>query len=399
MKIAVFHNLPSGGAKRALFEWTRRLAVSHVIDVYTLSTADHGFCDLRLFTQNYYIDNFFSRKLFKTPWGRLNQLQRLRDLNDLDHLYQKIAKRINSGNYDLLFAHPDIFTLIPRLLVYIKIPILYYLHEPFGHGFVRHFSETEDSGINWRGMLDRFDPLIWIYHAQLERIRRQSVQKANLLLSNSEFTQEITQNAYEVIAPICHYGVNLEGFRPLKDILRENFVLSVGELSPRKGFDFIIKSLGYIVMQKRPILKLACNKVDEQERMKLQDLAAQNGVNLEILIDLSTDELRILYNKARFCVYSPVLEPFGLVPLEAMACGTAVVGIKEGGVKESVVHEQTGLLIERDIKKFSEAILRLLDNPTLAEQYGENGRDYVLKNWTWERSTEQLEEHFAHLVH
>ena len=83
----------------------------------------------------------YAAKIFNSPFGRLNQLQRWRDLNDLDRLHKRIARQINSADYDLLFAHPEIFTLIPRLINYIDIPVVYYLHEPFGPGFVRQSGE------------------------------------------------------------------------------------------------------------------------------------------------------------------------------------------------------------------------------------------------------------------
>ena len=73
MRIALFHNAPSGGAKRAIYEWTRRLTEHHQIDVYTLNSADHDFCDIRPFVQQYQVFDFAPRKLFNSPWGRLNQ--------------------------------------------------------------------------------------------------------------------------------------------------------------------------------------------------------------------------------------------------------------------------------------------------------------------------------------
>ena len=84
MRIALFHNTPSGGAKRAIYEWTRRLAANHLVDVYTLSSADHDFCDIRPFVEQHYIFEFQPRGLFGSPWGRLNQLQRWRDLGTFD---------------------------------------------------------------------------------------------------------------------------------------------------------------------------------------------------------------------------------------------------------------------------------------------------------------------------
>jgi len=78
-----------------------------------------------------------------------------------------------------------------------------------------------------------------------------------------------------------------------------------------------------------------------------------------------------------------------------MACGVPVIGVSEGGVAESIVHERTGLLVERDPEKFAGAMQHLLSNPDLALEYGRNGREHVLRHWTWDQSTESVERHLA----
>lgn len=390
MRIALFHNLPSGGGKRALYEWTRRLAQEHTIDVYSLATADHEFCDLRPFVSQHHVFDFAPHRLFKSPLGRLNQLQRFRDLGDLERVNRAMAKQINAGKYDILFAHTCMFTFIPVLMQYIEIPSIYYLHEPFGPGFVRIIDRPYLHTNGLRNSVDRLDPLIALYQHSLLALQKRSIQKTDRLLSNSQFTSDCMRLAFGVDALFCPIGVDVETFQPLPGTQRENFVLSVGELSPRKGFDFIVESLGQIAENKRPLLKLACNTVQDNELRYVQDLAKRYHINLEVLSKVDAKELRILYNRARFCVYAPVMEPFGLVPLEAMACGTAVVGVREGGVQESVLHEHTGLLIDRDPKQFGKAIKSLIDNPSLAETYGCNGREHVTQNWTWEKSTAML---------
>jgi glycosyltransferase involved in cell wall biosynthesis len=108
--------------------------------------------------------------------------------------------------------------------------------------------------------------------------------------------------------------------------------------------------------------------------------------------------LAIEYNKARLCVYAPVKEPFGLVPLEAMACGTPVVGVREGGVSESVRHGETGLLTERDPRQFAEAIISLLNDPERRTQCGCQGRIFVEKQWQWEQSVRDLERHLTEVA-
>lgn len=398
MKIAIYHNLPSGGAKRALFEWSSRLSQRHELSVYSLSTADHNFCDIKPFTQNHRVMDFSPRKLLRFPAGRFNQFQRWKDLKDLERLHIQIAKEMNTGEYDLLFAHADMFTLIPSILSHIEIPSIYYLHEPFGASLVAPVRTDSSFPAKIRGYMNRMDPLISLYWRQLEMVRSRALLNTDLLMSNSKFTSEHIERSYGVSSVLCQYGVNLEGFRPIPDTVRSNFVVSVGELSVRKGFDFVIESLGQIPSVDRPLLKIACNSIVPSEKAYIEKLAADYCVRLEILFGLNTDELRLLYNAARFCVYAPILEPFGLVPLEAMACGRAVVGVKEAGVKESVLHEVTGLLTSRDSKEFGAAILRLLKDPFLADTYGQNGRNYVLENWSWEKSVDQLEKHMQQVV-
>jgi glycosyltransferase involved in cell wall biosynthesis len=163
--------------------------------------------------------------------------------------------------------------------------------------------------------------------------------------------------------------------------------------------DFLIESLGYIPEIKRPSLKIACNSVNDNEREYICSLADRLDVDLHILIDQNTEQLARLYNEASLCVYAPVLEPFGLVPLESMSCGTPVVGVREGGVQESISHEVTGLLIERNPRIFGEAIQNLLSNPELISEYGRRSRAHVTENWTWNRSFLELEQYLVNCVY
>jgi hypothetical protein len=72
MKIALYHNLPSGGGKRALYEMVVRLAAHHEIDAYSLSMADHDFCDIRPYCRRRIVFPFRPLPL-DPPFGRLNQ--------------------------------------------------------------------------------------------------------------------------------------------------------------------------------------------------------------------------------------------------------------------------------------------------------------------------------------
>lgn len=396
MRIALFHNLPSGGAKRAVYEWTRRLTTTHHIDVYTMSSANHDFCDIRKFVQEYHIFNFTPHKLFKSPLGRFNQLQRWRDLEEIHRINRHIAEKINAGSYDVVFVHSCLYTRIPSLLSFIQVPTVYYLHEPFGNASKRQFCRPylKNEG-GWRKVINQFDPFVNLYQSRLAKMRLSSINHADLLLANSLYTQKQMRLEYNVDSPVSYCGVDIENFYPIQGVAKENYIISVGELTPRKGFDFLIKSLAHLPTSKRPNLKLVCNWVNTNEKNYIQELANRYGVNFHIYTNLNGEQLRLKYNRAKLCVYAPVMEPFGLVPLEAMACGTPVVGVAEGGVCETVVDGVTGYLVKRNPVQFAEAIRFLLEDPKLRKQYGRQAREYVLDNWTWDKSVIQIEKHLC----
>ena len=213
-----------------------------------------------------------------------------------------------------------------------------------------------------------------------------------MILSNSYFSSEAILRAYGKNSFVSYLGVDTELFRPLK-MEREPYVLSVGSMVPEKGFDFIIRALGLVDKVIRPSLIIVGNAVRPAYRDYLVRLAAEKGINLDIKILIDDLELTRLYNKAQLCVYAPFLEPFGLVPLEAMACGTPVVAVREGGVRESVVHNESGLLTDRDEQKFADAITQLLQDKDKYQYMSGKAIDIVSNFWTCEQAVQRLISH------
>jgi len=84
-------------------------------------------------------------------------------------------------------------------------------------------------------------------------------------------------------------------------------------------------------------------------------------------------------------VTTPWYEPFGITPLEAMACGTAVVGSAVGGIKHSVVHGATGYLVPpNDPDALAGRLAHLYRNPALLSKFGQAGMRRVHAHFTWE---------------
>lgn len=135
------------------------------------------------------------------------------------------------------------------------------------------------------------------------------------------------------------------------------------------------------------------------EQAYLEALSRELGVAVRFKQRIPDEELLRLYNGALLTVYAPVMEPFGLVPLESMACGTPVLGVREGGVRETVLHGETGWLTERDAHEFAEALRMLLHDEALRRSLGARGPAYVRERWSWERSVACLEGHLERVAY
>ncbi len=396
MRIAIYHNLPSGGAKRTLYESARRLALRHQVDVYTLSSADHSFGDLRPCVASHRIYEFQPRPLLDSPWGRLNQGLRLADLAQLRRLGRSVASDLRAGGYDVAFVHACQFEKAPSVLAYLgDLPSVYYCQEP-----LRVLYEPQparpygDDSSPRRTALNRIDPLLKLYLATVRRIDRSNTRRASRVLVNSRFMQQTVGQIYQISPQLSYHGIDAQHFAPL-GLDKARFVLSVGSLTPLKGFDFLIEALAELPAGQRPPLVIASNFQNPPERAYLEQLAAQKAVAVQLLGNVDDARLVELYNQALVTLYAPVREPFGLAPLESMACATPVVAVQEGGIPETVLPEQTGLLVPRDPQQFAAAVQRLLANPELAAAYGQAGRQQVLLHWTWEQAAQTIEEHLT----
>ncbi len=396
MKIAIYHDLPSGGAKRTLYETVKRLSPRHTLDVYALETANREFCDLTEFANEEFVFPFNPLKPFHSPFGRLNQLLRWIDLQKLDRLARKIAKKIDAGNYDAVLAQPCMWTQAPLVLLYLKTPAIYYCHEPPRHLYYSRQAYRETRAIGFQ-KLDQIDPFIPLYRTTARRMDKSATCAANLVLVNSIFIRDQVRRIYGLDPTISYHGVDTEIFKPEQTNGNENFVLSVGAIQQHKGFDFLIESLSHVSREIRPSLYLIGNMKNSMEQDILYGIAKEKGVDLHIEVGVDQATLVKRYNESMFVVYAPYSEPFGLVPLEGMACGKPIVGVDEGGVKETVIHQFTGLLVDRNAQKFGEAMQLLLQSPDLIARYGENGRMHVVENWSWDKAIKELERHLSEI--
>lgn len=390
MKIAVYHNLPSGGAKRALHELLKVLPGEHTVDVYTPSTSDETFGSLEPIVHAHTTVEFHPLPLLRSPFGRFNQLFRLIDLLRLRMIGRRLARRIDALSYDVAFVHPCQFEACPSILRYLRTPSVYFCQEPLRRVYEPMPARPYDgTSLLRRRWLEKIDPLPALYTRTLRMGDWKAIHAADCVLVNSKFIRAQVEDIYKIQAVVLYLGVDPDLFSPGEEA-SDSSLVSVGSLTPLKGFDFIIRSIAEIPLEKRPDLHIICNFEIPNERSYLTNLADSLDVKLKILRGVEDHQLAEWYGKANVTVYAPIREPFGLVALESMACGTPVVAVADGGVKETVRHDETGLLVGRDEKSFASAVETLLEQESLRQRMGEAGRREVLQNWTWRGSAERL---------
>jgi glycosyltransferase involved in cell wall biosynthesis len=166
-------------------------------------------------------------------------------------------------------------------------------------------------------------------------------------------------------------------------------VLSVGALHPVKAQDLIIR--GVSTLTERPTVNFIFNSDSMGTQARLTALAENLRVPVSFNRLVEDSDLVAAYSRTALVAFPSCLEPFGFVPLEAMACGAAVVGVAEGGTRETVLHGVTGLLTDRSPEAFGRAIGTLLADDRLRDTMGKAGRRHVSEHWTWEQASAELE--------
>jgi glycosyltransferase involved in cell wall biosynthesis len=282
--------------------------------------------------------------------------------------------------------------MAPFFLKYVKKPTIYYCQQPpRTEAILKIVSKAIQK--DKKSLKDKIFYTIdkRAYKREL-KIDKQNTFSAKYILANSYFSRESILKTYGLNSFVSYLGIDTNIFKPIKT-RNEDFVLSVGTCTPSKGHDFIIRSLSLIEAKIRPNFVLVSNVSDIEWENYLKELAIKCNVNLEIMKLIEDKQLVELYNMANIVVYAPYLEPFGLVPIESMGCGTPVVGIKEGGVRETVIHNETGLLTERDENQFAEAVKKIMKNESKLHKMSRNSLEIVNKLWTLEQAGKRLENH------
>jgi glycosyltransferase involved in cell wall biosynthesis len=403
LKIAVWHNLPSGGGKRALNHLVSGLlARGHSVESWCPPTADLSYLPMGQLIREHVIDLSWEKP--QTRDGLSYLIWRYHETGDkiaaMDRHCEQCATEINSGGFDVLFAHPCTFFRVTSVGRFTKIPTVLYLQEPN-----RDLYEASPK-LPWAA-LPRRSGRIWTPYSirralkdfvDIRALRLQAREERDnaaafdQILVNSYFSRESILRAYGLDSRVCYLGVATDRFRPL-GLPRERVVIGLGAVHPSKGLETAVEAIAKIPEAQRPELQWIGNFANPRYHNEINALAKSLKVKFVTRVAVSDEEVVELLNRAAVMIYTSRLEPFGLAPLEANACETPVVAIAEGGIRESMVGGLNGILIpERRPESIGQALIRFLEEPAWARAMGKRARAYVVENWTWQRAVDGVEQ-------
>ena len=181
----------------------------------------------------------------------------------------------------------------------------------------------------------------------------------------------------------------------------EFIVLQLGRIVPRKGVDNVIESLAVLRDKHGINARLLVvggqlpqdGKAESPEMARLMTLSAALGLQQQVRFtgQKTRKALADYYSAADAFVTTPWYEPFGITPLEAMACATPVIGAAVGGIKSTVQEGVTGYLVPpKNPQALAERLALLHDNPAHARQLGQAGWQRAHQLYTWRSVAETI---------
>ena len=181
----------------------------------------------------------------------------------------------------------------------------------------------------------------------------------------------------------------------------EFVVLQLGRMVARKGVDNVVSAVALLERAhgiRARLIVVGGNSAEPDpvatpELGRLMALADKENIAGQVTFTGSRprEDLRTFYSAADVFVTTPWYEPFGITPLEAMACARPVIGAQVGGLKSTIVHGKTGYLVEpRNPAALAERLAALHRNPALARRMGLAGQRRVASQYTWSSVVDRL---------
>ncbi len=292
----------------------------------------------------------------------------------------RMIRIVRKRHIDLMNLHyvgaATIYALLLRFLF--RLPLVTTLHGP---AVRKGFSESAIRA--------------WIARKCLETSNFVTTNSNALLEEVIEFCPQIRERSFAT-----RIGVNLEEFENTNAFPNSSpYILAIGRFTHVKGFDILIKAFHTLNLEKPDVDLVIVG--DGSEIGRCQELAHNLSIKEKITFWGAADRKEVvqLLNGCEFLVVPSRQESFGLVSLEAMAAGKAVVATNVRGVSEVVRDGENGLLVEpENPDAFSKAMLLLLEDSNFRGHMGSRGRKLVEECYSWGRVVSEYVEAYEKAI-
>lgn len=226
---------------------------------------------------------------------------------------------------------------------------IFYCHTPprFIYDQKQHFAKRVGN-----------DPVRRLVLNQFQRGYEAAIERMDVIIANSVTVQERIATYLGKPSIVVYPPCDLDAFQW---IAQDDYYLSTARLSPLKRVDKIVEA--FCAMPDKKLV--VASSGEDIDRLKAM---AADAPNIKFLGWVSDSQLSVLVGRAIATIYVPVEEDFGMSPVESMAAGKPVIGVAEGGLRETIVDGVTGTLLQpgfsaRDI---AEAVTELTPDKALA---------------------------------
>jgi glycogen synthase len=251
-------------------------------------------------------------------------------------------------------------------------------------------------------------------------LERTAYDNADGVIAVSQAMRQDVHEIYEVPLDkvrVIFNGIDIDAYRPSFDPAvptyykidpERPFLLFVGRITHQKGIFQLLRAVRHMDPALQIVLCAADPEtphIGKEMAARVEDLKGKTGRSvIWISHFLPQEDLIRLYSHAALFICPSIYEPFGIINLEAMACGIPVVAAAVGGIREVVRHEETGLLVPfepkslanpepKDPRHFAQdlaaAVNGLLAAPEVRTEMGRRARQVVEEQFSWKSVAQQ----------
>ncbi len=348
-------------------------------------------------------------RVIHIPSGPMGYWPKMDVYEHLDEFTKKLQEYVaaEGKRYDLIHSHYWLSAEVARTLAPLwRIPRIQMFHTL---GLVKR--EVMDEDIDGES-----DVRV--------SIEKRAVRESAAVTAASEIEVSELVDLYGADTSKLHIipcGVDPNVFRPMRqadarEVLGrdqcERIILFVGRIEQIKGIDVLLRALGLLFFRHPELRSDVCLLVvggaldpgdDSPEIEKIEALRSlvhqhRMEANVSFVGSMDQQRLALFYAAADVCAVPSLTESFGLVALEAMACGTPVVGTRVGGLQTLIEHGQSGLLVPAgDYQALAESIAQVLTDPRLRMHLAHGARERA-EHFSWRNVGDRVEALYAKIL-